>query len=99
MVSEELIDSASFNETLQNKLIKTKNAQLSDLPMSLKLISGKLWSCQSNGITVFDEDLLPFRNIKGHGDDSRVFSVVLLPDETIAIVAFNHMYQSSKLGG
>ena len=76
---------------------KTKDLKLSDNQNSLKLIDGELWSCQDDGIAVYDENLKRVRTIEGAGNKKWVNSVVLLSDDTVVVAGCN-LYQSSKSG-
>ena len=81
---------------LQNELKKVMEVQISDYPFSITLIDNEIWSCQRDGITVYGEELKQLRTITAHG--TYVLSVVLLPDDTVAVASIRNLYQSSKTG-
>ena len=49
---------------LSHELKKAKDVELSHTPISLKLIDNEVWSCQSDGITVYDEKLKRVRTME-----------------------------------
>ena len=75
-----------------------KQVKLSHWPWSLKVINDQLWSCQLDGITVYDKNLKQMRSMRGHGDHPRVYSEALLPDDTVAVAELAHLFQMSRSG-
>ena len=83
---------------LHHEMQKINYVQLSEWPWSLKKIDGELWSCQQDGITVYDEELKMLRVFKAHGDYPWVYSVALLPDDTAVVAGGGQLYQSYTSG-
>ena len=83
---------------LHNELTRNNKVQLSKWPRSLKLIDNELWSCQWDGISVYDKALKLLRTMRGNGAVPCVHSVALLADGTVAVAGAWRLYQSSKQG-
>ena len=79
-------------------MLQIKQVELSDWSMSLKVIHGELWSCKTDGITIFDKELKQKRSMRGHDNFPGVYSVALLPDDTVVVAGWQHLYQISKSG-
>ena len=83
---------------MQDELKQVGYVQISDSPGSIKIIDNEIWSCQRDGITVYDKELQQLHTIKAHSHRPYVRSVILLFDDTVAVACSEHLYQSSRTG-
>ena len=82
---------------LHSELKITHKIQLSHCPLSLELIDNELWSCQCNGITVYDINLTQVNTIQYDGIGP-VYDVCDMPNGYILIAAQNGLYQTKANG-
>ena len=78
---------------MQRKHVKPRNYS-----GTLTIIHDELWNCHWDGITVYDQELEQMRSMRCPGGNSWVFSVVSLPDDTVAVAGLEHMYQIPRSG-
>ena len=76
---------------LHNEMKSMKKVDLSANP-------SELWSCQWDGITVFDDQLNILHTMKGHGDRPCIYSIANISDDQVAVAGFCHLYLSTKSG-
>ena len=80
-------------DMIGRKLNQVKHIKISDHPWSLKFIDGEIWSCQGDGVSVYDTALNPVRQLTtGHG-----FDVALLPGGNV-VIAWSVLCEMSKSG-
>ena len=63
----------------------------------LRVVGNELWSCESDGVTVFSFDLNTIRHIRRHEFGS-VFSAAQLDEESVAVATLGGLYIISNLG-
>ena len=74
-----------------------KQITLPEYARALKVKDNELWSCQRDGIAVYDKELKLLRTMGEHGGYPIVRSVALLSDDTV-VVAGAVLYISTKSG-
>ena len=87
----------AFNGLLTTELKLIKQVYLSERPSALKVIDNELWSCQWDGIAVYDDDLKLLRTMRGH-DDPAVEGVAFLSDDRVVVAGGFDLYISTKSG-
>ena len=87
----------SFNYLLHNRLELKKEVDLSAQSKTLKVIDNELWSCQWDGIAVYDDEVKLLRTMTGHGGHNAVESAVLLSNDRVVVAGVN-LFISTKSG-
>ena len=90
--------SIRVSEMLQSELRSIHQVDISERPVSLKLIANELWSCQVDGVTVYDHKLNVLRTMKGQSDEQWVHSVAMVADDVVAVASNFHLYISTASG-
>ena len=82
----------------QKEMKSMNRVDLSAKAVLLKVMASELWSCQWDGITVYDNQLNILRTMKGHGVHPGVHSIAEISDEAVAVAGIFHLYLSTKSG-
>ena len=98
MITENVKAGQLLHKMLHNEPTSIQQADLPEGPYSLKLMLSELWSCQRDGITVYDDRLNILRTVKGHGDDPGVWSVAKVSDGVAAVAGYYHLSLSTDSG-
>ena len=98
MITEKVNADLPLIEMLHNTLTRTHQVDLSERPLSLKLIANELWSCQGDGITVYDEQLNILRTLKGQADRPVVWNVAITADDVVVVTGLLQSHLSTKSG-
>ena len=83
---------------LRKEMKSIKRVDLSAKPVLLRVMGSELWSCQGEGITVYDSQLKILRTMKGHGDHPVVRSIAEISDDAVAVAGAFNLNLSTKSG-
>ena len=91
--SEQILTLNLASDIVGRKLKQVKTIKPSHDPWSLKLIDGEIWSCQSDGVSVFDTTLTPVK----HLNIDCTYDVALLSAGNVVFAAWS-LRELSKSG-